>query len=65
MEQPTSEESFDAATLRETLTDLAERLAAREAQARIYLVGGAAMALEYDESRVTQDIDGSSRFSAE
>ncbi len=40
------------------LTDVAEILERRRASARVYIVGGAAMALAYDSDRCTRDIDG-------
>lgn len=39
------------------LTELGERLAAQGVAARIYVVGGAALALEWDPRRSTRDID--------
>ncbi len=39
------------------LTAVAEKLNRRSVVARIYIVGGAAMALAYDANRVTRDID--------
>ena len=39
------------------LAELGERLAARGIEAEIYVVGGAAMMLAYDRSRITKDID--------
>jgi predicted nucleotidyltransferase len=49
--------TFDAARIRELLTELGARLAARAIEARVFVVGGAAMALAYDRRRVTRDID--------
>jgi hypothetical protein len=43
--------------LRELLTELGRRLQAKGVQATIYIVGGAAIALEFDTRRVTADID--------
>lgn len=43
--------------LRAALSELAERLRARGATGRIYIVGGAAMALAYDSDKLTRDID--------
>ena len=40
------------------LTDVAEILSRSRASARVYIVGGAAMALAYDDDRYTRDIDG-------
>jgi predicted nucleotidyltransferase len=39
------------------LSRLSERLQARGVAAEIYIVGGAAIALEYDDRRVTVDVD--------
>ena len=39
------------------LTDLGERLDARGCAAEIYVVGGRAMVLAYDRTRLTRDID--------
>lgn len=41
----------------ELLTELGSRLADAGVDGRLYVVGGAAMALEYDTRRVTRDID--------
>lgn len=43
--------------LRAALSELAERLRARGATGRVYIVGGAAMALAYDSDKLTRDID--------
>ena len=43
--------------LRELLTELGQRLQAKGVEATIYIVGGAAIALEFDTRRVTADID--------
>lgn len=40
------------------LTDVAEILGRRRASARVYIVGGAAMALAYDSDHCTRDRDG-------
>lgn len=42
----------------EALAEVADRLRQRGAVARIYIVGGAAMALAYDAERASHDIDG-------
>ncbi|MEO7556086.1 MAG: hypothetical protein ABIV94_05725 [Acidimicrobiales bacterium] len=58
----TKADLFDTATAHALLTELAERLAARRVPSRIYVVGGAAMALAYydeGERRLTNDIDAS------
>lgn len=39
------------------LTELGRRLAARDVQGEMYVVGGAAIALAFDERRSTRDID--------
>ena len=41
----------------ELLTELGRRLAARGIEGEMYVVGGAAIALAYDERRSTRDID--------
>lgn len=43
--------------LRELLIELGRRLQAKGVEATIYIVGGAAIALEFDTRRVTADID--------
>ena len=43
--------------LRAALSELAERLRSRGATGRVYIVGGAAMALAYDSDKLTRDID--------
>lgn len=48
---------FTVEDLRGLLTELGERLAAEGVHGEIYVVGGAALALEYDERRTTADID--------
>ena len=40
------------------LDELSERLKRKNARASVYIVGGAAMALAFDRSRTTHDIDG-------
>ena len=40
------------------LDELSERLKRKNARASIYIVGGAAMAMAFDRSRTTHDIDG-------
>ena len=39
------------------LDELSERLKRENARASVYIVGGAAMALAFDRSRTTHDID--------
>lgn len=48
---------MDRAELDALLHELAEELRQRKVNARIYLVGGAAMALAYDAERTTRDLD--------
>ena len=48
---------LDRAALHALLVELAERLARRGARANIYVIGGAAMAMQFDERRATRDID--------
>ncbi|MGH3276048.1 MAG: hypothetical protein ACRDNZ_17200 [Streptosporangiaceae bacterium] len=45
------------AGLERAFTALGERLARRGVVADVFLVGGAAMALAYDATRVTRDVD--------
>ena len=45
------------ADLERAFTNLGERLARRGVVADVFVVGGAAMALAYDASRVTRDVD--------
>lgn len=52
-------EPLSASDIRDAFDDLARRLSARGVTARIYVAGGAAMALLYDEHRLTRDIDAS------
>jgi hypothetical protein len=48
---------MDRSEILELLDALAERLVAREVQGEMYVVGGAAIALAFDERRSTRDID--------
>jgi len=48
---------LDAEKMRELLAQLDERLKARGVKASVYVVGGAAMALEYGRAELTPDID--------
>lgn len=50
---------LSASDIRDAFDDLAQRLDARGVIARIYVAGGAAMALLYDELRLTRDVDAS------
>jgi hypothetical protein len=47
----------DRAEITAALTDLAAELQRRQISADMYVVGGAAIALAYDERRATRDID--------
>jgi Nucleotidyltransferase of unknown function (DUF6036) len=49
--------SYGRDDIRELLAELSRRLQARGAGAEIYLVGGAAIAIEFDSRRSTTDID--------
>jgi hypothetical protein len=49
--------AFDAAAIQSLLEALDEQLAARGTTADIYLVGGAAIALSFDATRTTRDLD--------
>jgi predicted nucleotidyltransferase len=48
---------LDADQIRLLLTDLGARLADRGIEARLFLVGGAAMALAFSRRRITRDLD--------
>jgi Nucleotidyltransferase of unknown function (DUF6036) len=48
---------FGRAEMERAFTALGERLARRGVIADVFVVGGAAMALAYDATRVTRDID--------
>lgn len=48
---------LDAERIAELLRELGQRLAARGLDARMFLVGGAAMALAFARDRVTRDLD--------
>ena len=48
---------LDEFRVRSLLAELGERLEGRGIEAEIYVVGGAAMILAYDRTRVTRDID--------
>lgn len=49
--------TLDETRVRSLLAELGERLVGRGIEAEIYVVGGAAMMLAYDRTRVTRDID--------
>lgn len=48
---------LDAARIRDLLVELGQRLNAQGLEARLFLVGGAALALAYDTRRITRDLD--------
>lgn len=48
---------FDRGKILELLTELGRRLSTKGVAGRLYIVGGAAMALEFDTRRSTRDID--------
>lgn len=48
---------LDAATVRQLFQELSDRLAAQGQRAQLFVVGGAAMALEYEPGRLTRDVD--------
>jgi hypothetical protein len=48
---------LDADRVRELLQELSGRLAARGVKANVFVVGGAAMVLVYDDTRSTRDVD--------
>jgi hypothetical protein len=48
---------LDRAQLERAFTALGERLVRRGVVADVFVVGGAAMALAYDATRVTRDVD--------
>ncbi len=50
-------DALDADRLRGLLVELSERLSERGASVQMFIVGGAAMALEYDGGRMTRDVD--------
>lgn len=52
-----SHTGFDRDKIIELLTELGRRLSAKGIAGRLYIVGGAAMALEFDTRRTTRDID--------
>jgi len=54
---PDREPLLDATQIRGLLVELGERLDARGVEARLFLVGGAAMALAFSRDRVTRDLD--------
>ncbi|HAA79003.1 MAG TPA: hypothetical protein DCE05_01550, partial [Microbacteriaceae bacterium] len=48
---------FNSERIRKALVELGSRLDAQGHRADLYIVGGAAMALAFDRTRVTRDID--------
>jgi len=48
---------LSATDMRDALRDVAERVQRAGVQGRLYVTGGAAMALAYDAERLTRDID--------
>jgi hypothetical protein len=48
---------LDRHDIRALLDDLSDELAARQAKADLFLVGGAALAVAYDDARATRDLD--------
>ncbi|HEX4402089.1 MAG TPA: DUF6036 family nucleotidyltransferase [Galbitalea sp.] len=48
---------LDARTVRSLFQELSDRLAADGVHAQLFVVGGAAMALAYDQGRLTRDVD--------
>ena len=48
---------LDAHTVRSLFQELSDRLAADGVHAQLFVVGGAAMALAYDQGRLTRDVD--------
>ena len=48
---------LDRAQLERAFTALGERMVRRGVVADVFIVGGAAMALAYDATRVTRDVD--------
>lgn len=55
--RPVRRQNFDRETVTSHLTDLVERLSAAGAQAKIILIGGAALSFYYDRGQGTPDID--------
>jgi len=49
---------FDRQLMMSLFSDMSGLLSQRGEHAQVFVVGGAAMALAYDEKRTTQDIDG-------
>jgi hypothetical protein len=54
---PRRDHELDRAEITELLTELGRRLHAAGVEATLYVVGGAAIAIQFDRRRVTQDID--------
>ena len=49
--------ALDGDRVRALFQELSDALAARSESASLFVVGGAAMALAYDHSRATRDVD--------
>lgn len=49
--------ALDAQSVRILFQELSDRLEARGASAQLFVVGGAAMSLAYDQGRLTRDVD--------
>lgn len=56
---------LDRGSLRTLLVELDQELVRREQDATVFIVGGAAMALAYDEDRSTRDVDAAFQSSFE
>jgi hypothetical protein len=54
---PRRDHELDRAEITEVLTELGRRLQAEGVEATLYVVGGAAIAIQFDRRRVTKDID--------
>lgn len=54
---PRRAHELDRAEITELLTELGRRLYAAGVEATLYVVGGAAIAIQFDQRRVTKDID--------
>ena len=50
-------EELDIKHLHDLFQEHSENLQARGLQAQLFVVGGAAMALAYDQQRITRDVD--------
>lgn len=52
-----SQQAFDRKTLHALLSEVATELEQQQATAKLYIVGGSAIALGFDEARLTHDVD--------